>query len=103
VPERKVYVYRLTVEYPPGSLRHGWEPDDWDPWPDGTAGGYDADGAPLGAKFCWPVNRLCFTRSTAKRRAGLFEKYGAQVTIERSDPVTWPEAARTVTPGQVSG
>lgn len=98
--ERKVYVYRLVVEYPTGSLEPGWEPPGWEPEPYVT---YNPEG-PDGDGFRWPANRLCFSASTAKRRAGLFRRYGAKVTIERSDPVTWPETvARTVTPGQVSG
>lgn len=79
---RKVYVYRLVVEYPPGSLEWGWEPPGW-----------DRRRLLVGkVPFRWPVNRLCFTSATAKRRAGLFRKYGADVTIERSAPVTWPGA-----------
>jgi len=81
---RKTYVYRLIVGYPPGSLEPGWEPPGWEP-----QFHYDYEG-PVDDPFRWPANRLCFSASTAKRRADLFRKYGAEVEIERSAPVTWP-------------
>lgn len=83
------HVYRLQVTYPPGSLEYGWEPPEpsgWAPERSFTPEGEDDD------VFRWPQNRLCLTLGTAKRRAKLFRTYGAEVTIERSDLVTWPDA-----------
>lgn len=77
-------VYRLVVEYPPGSLDRGWEPRGWEPEP----GPYIPEQE--GPEFRWPANRLCLTPATARRRADLFRRYGATVTVEVSDPVTWP-------------
>jgi hypothetical protein len=82
----KTYVYRLHVTYPPNSLEWGWEPPGWDP-DAGTYGSYDLEEAP---SFRWPQNRLCLSARTARRRADMFRKYGAEVVIERSGLVTWP-------------
>jgi len=89
--ERRAHVWRLDIKYPPGSQKPGWEPADWDPWPDGLAGGFDADGAPLGAVFRWPRRLRFLSASGAKKQADLFRKYGAEVTVERSAPVEWPQ------------
>lgn len=72
------------MTYPPRSLEPGWEPD---PLRYSTRLDDDDD------VFRWPRNRLCLTPGTAKRRADLFRKYGAEVTIEPSNPVTWPDPA----------
>jgi hypothetical protein len=77
-------VYRLNVTYPPGSLEPGWEPPGW------TITG--PNGYEDRPDFRWPRERLYLSRSGAKTGADLFRKYGAEVTIERSDPVTWPDA-----------
>jgi hypothetical protein len=81
------HVYRLIVRYPPRSQEPGWEPPGWEPdtlrYPGAPRD--EDDGS-----FRWPQNRLCLTPGTAKRRADLFRKYGAEVTIERSEPVAWP-------------
>jgi hypothetical protein len=82
-------VYRLAVTYPPGSLEWGWEPPGWEPDEYRITSGTDA-GAWDSEAFRWPANRLCLSMGTAKRRAAIFRKYGAEVTIEPSDPVTWP-------------
>lgn len=82
-------VYRLDVTYPPGSLVPGWEPAGWDPEP----APYDEDRE----RFRWPVNRLCLTPTTAKRRAALFRSYGAQVEIVPSKPIEWPAECICVT------
>jgi hypothetical protein len=90
VAERKVYLYRLNVTLPPEAADPEWEPQAWlDQLPP-----YPAEGAPpeaLEGRFQWPRNRLYLSLSAAKRRAALFEKYGATVTVERSPPVTWPQ------------
>lgn len=92
VTERKVYLYRLDVTLPPGAADPGWEPQAWlDELPP-----YPVEGAPpefLESSFRWPANRPYLSRSAAKRRADLFRKYGATVSVVRSEPVTWPEAA----------
>jgi hypothetical protein len=86
--ERKRYVYRLVVDYPPGSLEPGWEPEGW---------GQERKGLSFKRlmrqedPFKWPRNSLCFSATTAKRRAELFREAGATVAIQRSEPVTWPE------------
>lgn len=74
-------VYRLHVEYPKGSDEWGWEPEGWD---DGWSGDPDND-----ASFRWPIEKLYLSKSGARGRARLFEKYGATVTIEASEPVVW--------------
>ncbi len=81
---RDDYVYRLIVTYPPNSRDGSWEPPGYD--------GYDQldeFGTGEWRPFSWPANRLCLSATTAKRRADLFRKYGATVTVERSGPVTW--------------
>jgi hypothetical protein len=85
------HVYRLAVQYPPGSLEPGWAPPGWSPeehriTSDGPDGGWDS------GEFRWPRERQYLSRSGANTGAGLFREYGAEVTIERSDPVTWPSA-----------
>lgn len=82
-------VYRLNVTYPPGSLEYGWEPPELSGWAPVLSFTPEGEGDDV---FRWPQNRACLTLGTAKRRAKLFRKYGAEVTIERSDPVTWPGA-----------
>jgi len=80
---RKRYAYRLAVVYPDGV---DWlhPPDAWvDTWKDE----WGPDGGP---SFSWPVARVYFSRSGAKKRADLLESYGCTVTIERSNEVTWP-------------
>lgn len=59
---RPTYVYRLKVETPEGVPR-GWI----------------------------PARRHFMSRSGAEDRARLLRSWGATVTIERSEPVTWPE------------
>lgn len=90
---RPVHIYRLDVLYPEGSRFDPEHPEDrrWDHWepPGGTWDpGYSAD-PEYDDRFRWPAERLYLSSSAAKRRAALFEKYGAKVTIERSEPVTW--------------
>jgi hypothetical protein len=80
VARRKVYLYRLRVTLPPEAAEPGWEPQAW------LDDDYRGD-------FRWPETRLYLSGGWARRRANLFRKYGAQVTIERSAPVTWPDYA----------
>lgn len=80
--ERKVYLYRLVVTLPAEAAEPGWEPQAWlddednhGPWND----------------FHWPKKPLYKSASGARKRADLFRSYGAEVTVRRSEPVTWPE------------
>jgi hypothetical protein len=82
-------VYRLVVEYPPRSREPGWEPPGWEPV---RILGESESFGEYGEEFRWPANRLCLSAATASRRAQIFRKYGAEVTVERSEPVTWPPA-----------
>lgn len=84
--ERRTYAYRLDVTYPEGSNERGWEPKDWDGWADEVAGDLDASSI----YFQWPSVKTYLSQSTAKRRADLLRKYGATVTIIRSEPIVWP-------------
>lgn len=73
----QVYVYRLDVTYPEGV---NWlnPPAAWEPGDD-----------PEGSGFQWPRVHPYLSRSGAKSRADLLVRYGCEVTIERSNPVTW--------------
>ena len=100
---RRTYVYRLLVAHPPEAFKGGvpafysdgspmldwnWEPPGWDEDAANELGpDYD--------RLRWPVSRRRFlSHTSAKQRAALLEKYGAKVTIERSEPVTWPAIAK---------
>lgn len=92
---RDVFLYRLDVTYPEGSQRPGWEPPDWR---EGLAedigragqGGLSGCGADWCADFTWPRRRLYVSKTAARARKRLLERFGATVTIERSLPVEWP-------------
>lgn len=88
VLQAMTYVYRLNVTYPPRSREWGWEPPGWAP--EGTLSSESVDDG----YFRWPASRMCLTLGTAKRRADLFRKHGAEVEIERSEPVAWPTVKR---------
>jgi hypothetical protein len=91
---RPTYLYRLEIVYPEGSVFDperpedrrwlDWEPENWQGWGGEWDGNPDHDDS-----FRWPRTRLFLSQTAAKRRAELFEKYGAKVTIERSEAVTW--------------
>lgn len=77
-----MHAYRLVVEYPEGvnatNPPPAWESsqieiDEWD-------------------EFRWPRVHPYLSRSGAAKRADLLRSYGCTVTIEKSDPITWPEA-----------
>ncbi|WP_433357742.1 hypothetical protein ACQP25_44950 (plasmid) [Microtetraspora malaysiensis] len=92
--ERKTYLYRLNVEYPPGSDEWGWEPPGWQHNPiaqviDPETGGHEC------ASFSWPTVRPYLSQSAAKRRADLLRSYGAVVTIQRSQPIAWERVPAT--------
>lgn len=76
---RKQYAYRLTVLLPDEPTLDEWEPA----W-------HDLEGT---EEFYWPRwQRYYFSASGAKKRADLLRKYGATVTVERSEPIVWTEA-----------
>ncbi|MCK8675114.1 hypothetical protein M1M07_28910 [Rhodococcus sp. HM1] len=94
------YLYRVVVtKMPEGSH---WEQE----LPDGTLVGGPVPGwAPAGWKpegnyveilgtteFVWPTtNKEYRSRSTAKKRADLLRRYGAECVIQRSSRITWPD------------
>lgn len=71
--DRKRYAYRLNVVLPDGPTVTDDAVMDDDGW------------------FHWPARRVYFDQRNANRRADLFRKYGATVTVERSDPIVWTE------------
>lgn len=87
--ERKQYAYRLVVTYPEGV---GWAnpPQAWKGDLDDDLA-YNSD-PEADNGFHWPRVRPYLSRSGAKARADLLVRYGCTVTIERSDPITWPGA-----------
>ena len=88
--ERIVRVYRIVVEYPPGSDASGWAPACWDEF---LAGIKDrAKRREMRRRgFRWPREHLYLSASGAWSRAGLLHWFGATVDVEASDPVSWPE------------
>lgn len=72
-------VYRLDVTYPPGSDAPGWQPEGWVPLPFHPV------------KFRWPRHRKFLSKRGAHNLAAVFRRYGAEVTVVASDPVTWPD------------
>jgi hypothetical protein len=94
VADRKAYVYRLNVTLPPEAADPSWEPGAWlEELPSYPEGGMSPEALEDG--FRWPRQRRFLSESGAKKQAGLFRKYGAEVTIERSAPVEWPQEAAT--------
>jgi hypothetical protein len=93
------YLWRVRVtSYPEGAFTPEVEGDDgWHvPTPGWSPPGWSPDEGYveiLGTtEFIWPVtNRSYGSRSTAKKRADLLQRYGATVVIERSERVMWPE------------
>jgi hypothetical protein len=88
-PMRPVRVYRLSVLYPAGSETPGWEPEGWEP----DFRQESETGARVEVPFSWPVTRLYLSRNAAVERVALLVRYGAKVSLERSDPVQWPTAS----------
>lgn len=94
-PER---LYRVRVDaYPDGAFyQPNPEVDDyWEPTPGWTPPGWRPEGRYVEimgtSEFVWPVtNKVYQSRSTAKKRAGLLERYGATVKVERSSRIAWP-------------
>jgi hypothetical protein len=94
--ERKTYAYRLRVTLPPEAADPSWEPEAWT----GKLPPYPEGGMPpeaLEDGFRWPRQRRFLSASGARKQASLFREYGAEVTIERSAPVTWPQDEEAAT------
>jgi hypothetical protein len=99
---RTVHVWHLIVMYPEGSDVPGWQPACW-----------AAEAAPdardlltsrrarryrrwqQSRVFAWPRERMFLSSSSAYERAALLRRYGAEVAIERSLAVEWPETVFT--------
>lgn len=92
---RPSYVWRLDVEYPPT-----------EPWPragvPGNAASYEFAEQNDG-HFWWPRHTRCLSERTANKRAELLRKYGATVTVVRSNPITWPDPLPSVQREEVEG
>lgn len=80
------HVYRLKIDYPPGSQEPGWEPAGWIP----RLGQEPETGATVELPFRWPSERRFLSFAGARARVRELEGYGAAVTLERSLPVEWP-------------
>lgn len=96
---RPSYLYRArVVKYPEGSHDEAgqpvwdWEPPGWEtsPYKLPPLNGDPEDGD---WEFHWPRQREFKSRSSALRRKALLESFGAEVVIERSSRITWPEVA----------
>lgn len=85
--ERPVYVYKLAIEYPPGSTEPGWEPPGYQSETVMTPDGFED------REFSWPHERAYLSREGAIQRAGILRGWGANVGILRSERVTWAKAA----------
>jgi hypothetical protein len=83
VTARAVRVYRLDIIYPEGSREPGWEPAAWRAMS-------RSQRRKLPAVFAWPRERQFLSSSSAYERANLLGWYGADVEVQASDPVTWP-------------
>jgi len=88
--DRIVRVYKLEIEYPPGSDAPGWAPACW---PEFLAGIKDRARRREAARrgFRWPREHLYLSASGAYSRAALLTWFGATVYVDASSPVTWPE------------
>lgn len=89
-PDRIVYVYRLVIAYPPGSLKPGWKPACWEDLLAGIADKRQR-AAVRRRGFRWPRERLFLSSSGAYGRANLLMWFGAQVDVQQSEEVTWWE------------
>jgi hypothetical protein len=84
-----VRVWRLVVELPEGV---GWAnpPQAWLDWRaevEQDWGSVDPNAPEI--NFSWPQRRNFLSRGAALRMAERLRSYGATVTVERSDPVTF--------------
>jgi hypothetical protein len=101
---RPVTVYRLTIMYPEGSQEPGWRPARWR----AQEATLPVRGSLLSRRkdrgfrkwvrdreFRWPAERRFLSSSSAYERARLLRSYGAEVAVERSLPVEWPDTCFT--------
>lgn len=94
---KSVHVYRLAVTLPEGSTVPGWEPENWEEWceaHDLWINEYDT-GASVTPPFKWRMRRNFLSKSAADRHAEWLREFGATVTVEKSNPVTWPSPPGT--------
>jgi hypothetical protein len=90
--DKTAYVYQLDITYPEGSLEPGWRPACWtDPKYVATMPRKLRRRIPK-MVFQWPAERMFLSSSGAYGRAMLLHFYGAQVTVRRSNPVTWKDS-----------
>lgn len=86
-------VYRLDIIYPEGCRLPGWHPARWsDPAYLATLTREqrrEVRGL-LKKPFKWPRERMFLSASGAHGRAWRLRFYGAEVEVEGSAPVTWP-------------
>ena len=88
-------IYRLIIMYPEGSDRPGWKPGCWTS-PAFTARLSRKARRELAKReFAWPRERMFLSSSAAHERAWLLRAYGAEVLVEASLPVQWPETPFT--------
>jgi hypothetical protein len=91
----EIRIYQLVIMYPEGSAAPGWRPAMWSD-PDYLRRLSRKARRELGkAGFRWPRERRFLSASGAYDRAWLLRFYGAEVIVERSDPVEWPETVFT--------
>jgi hypothetical protein len=84
-------VYQLSVIYPEGSFSPGWWPACWSS-PDFLKTLSRAERRELRRRqFRWPRERAFLSSSGAYGRASLLRWYGAEVAVQPSNPVTWPD------------
>lgn len=89
---RRIHLYRLEIEYPPGSDHYEWCPEDWEQiCIDRDMAEHWQGAVNIPEWPGWPTPRIYRTQFGADRRAGYLRRCGAMVTIHRSLPVEWPE------------
>ncbi len=83
--------------YPEGSDVPGWQPACWSD-PEFTARLSRRARRRLRKRkrvFAWPRERMFLSSSAADERAEMLRFYGAEVLVEASLPIQWPETAFT--------
>jgi len=85
------YVWRLKVAYPEGSHEKGWRPAIWDDPEFLKRLPRDERRALKHREFRWPRERMFLSASGAWWRAAMLLSYGAEVDVQRSERIRWPE------------
>lgn len=80
-----VFVFWLTYTKPEGSDVPGWEPEGWRVSAVARFG--ERGREPV---FTWTKRKYFTKQSTADRLANRLRGYGCEVTVARSNRVTWP-------------